>query len=350
MVLTSRLVRISATIAASCLVLGLVAWQTWFAAGQPLLERYVRIATGETSAQTRYEIGFSLTSSYTVGSIKLQFCANGPIRNTVCAVPVGFDVSGASIVSQTGATGFTVSPDSTPNVLILSRTPAVAAAGPVRINLENVQNPSSNSPFYGRLETFSSEDASGSGIDYGGLAMSLSNTLSVSTTVPPYLLFCVATSIPDYDCTTASGNYADFGELSAANTKSAQTQFLLATNAANGYSVYVSGPTMSSGLSAIPNVTSPDVSRPGTSQFGLNLVANTTPNIGHNVTGPGVGAVSPDYGIANRFQYLPGDQVSYAPTTTDFRRFTVSYIVNISKNQPPGIYVSTLTFTSLANF
>ena len=323
---------------------------TWFASGQQLSDRFLQIESSQTSALSRYKLGFTINTSYLLGSVRVQFCANGPIKDTPCVPPLGFDVSGASIVSQTGETGFSVSAASTANMLLLTRTAATTAPGPVRVELNNVQNPSTLGSFYARLETFSAADGSGSRVDYGGLAMSLSNGLSISTTVPPYLLFCVAVSIPSLDCGAATGSYVNFGEFSATQTRSAQTQFLLATNAANGYSVYVDGPTINSGLHVIPNLTAQDVSRPGTSQFGINLTANTTPVVGAVAQGPGVGAVSAGYATANRFKYVPGDVISRAVTTTDLRRFTVSYIVNIARNQPPGIYVATLTFTGLANF
>jgi hypothetical protein len=107
---------------------------------------------------------------------------------------------------------------------------------------------------------------------------------------------------------------------------------------------------MTSGTSSIPGLSSGDVSRPGTSQFGINLTTNATPPVGASVSGPGSGGVSPSYGIADRFRFNAGEQLASGPSVSDYRKYTVSYIANIAKAQPPGIYVSTLTYICMANF
>jgi hypothetical protein len=107
---------------------------------------------------------------------------------------------------------------------------------------------------------------------------------------------------------------------------------------------------MTAGNEIIPAVPGADVSRPGVSQFGLNLTANNSPGIGEAVSGPGTATVSPSYGTPDRFKFVPGDQLVSAPSVSDYRKFTVSYIININKDQPPGLYASTMTYVCLANF
>ena len=298
-----------------------------------------------------YVLSFNLPSSETLGSIKLQICANDPLLNDPCTTPSGFDISSATLSSQSGATGFTILPAGTnPNTIVLSRLPATSGPGSVSYTFTGVVNPSTEDTYYGRLQTFSSIDASGSENDHGGLAFSISDAIQVTTTVPPYLLFCTGITITGFDCATASGNYINFGNLNSSSTSSGQTQMLTATNAASGFNIRVSGPTMTSGNNIINALATRDVSRPGSSQFGLNLVANQTPSVGLAPQGPGAAAPVAGYDQANFYKFVSGDVVASAPGADAYKLFTVSYIVNVPKDQSPGVYVTSLTYVCLANF
>jgi hypothetical protein len=200
------------------------------------------------------------------------------------------------------------------------------------------------------METFMTEDATGSDNDFGGLAFDIDNALQVSATVPPYLLFCQGIQITGVDCDTATGNYINFGNLSKTVASSAQTQFLTATNAAAGYNVTVNGGTLTSGNNIIPALNGLDTSRPGVSQFGINLVANTTPLVGENPAGAGLATIVPGYDVPNLYKFVPGDTIVTRNDSDEYKKFTVSYMVNVSNAQPVGIYVTTLTYVCLANF
>jgi hypothetical protein len=125
---------------------------------------------------------------------------------------------------------------------------------------------------------------------------------------------------------------------------------VLATNANGGYVLTVNGTTMLSGVNSIPALTANDVSRPGTSQFGMNLRKNTDPNVGADPTGSGVATISPNYAIQNRYRFVSGEQIASSTTSDNYRKYTVTYLVNIANGQAPGIYVSTLTYVALATF
>jgi hypothetical protein len=125
---------------------------------------------------------------------------------------------------------------------------------------------------------------------------------------------------------------------------------LLATNAQSGYNVQVYGTTLTSGNYLINAMSTPDVSRPGTSQFGMNLVANQTPAVGSDPQGPGSASVASGYNLPNFFQFVPGSNIIGSANADDYRQFTLSYIANTPNNQTVGVYVATLTFVSLANF
>ena len=303
------------------------------------------------NASADYILTFSGQSAGTVGSIRLQLCTNDPLVGTPCTAPAGLNFVVGTLSNQTGMTGFSIAPNTTANQLILTRAPGASVPGTVSYEFQGIHNPSNAGTVFGRLETFASTDASGPDLDGAGLAVDYTgNAVSVSTYVPPYLLFCVGNTIQPNDCATAQGDYIDFGEFSSTKTATGQTQLLAATNANYGYTIRVLGTTLTSGINTIPALQTPDIARTGVDQFGLNLRANSTPAVGSDVQGSGSATVSPAYDTPNYYKFTSGDVLASAPTADGFRLFTVSYIANINKNQPAGIYVSTLQYVALASF
>lgn len=318
-------------------------------AGLPL--RNLTLSDSTVSANVIYQLGFTIPSPETLGTIKIQFCANDPIMTDPCTQPTGMDVSGAVLSNQTGATGFAIAPGTNTNTIVITRTPAsIASPTPATYTFSNVINPSSAGSYYGRIQTFPGSDTSAPENEHGGLAFNIGSTVQVSATVPPYLLFCGGITITGFDCSTASGNYVNFGNLTSGATSAAQTQLLAATNGQGGYQIQVYGSTMTSGNNIINPMAARDVSKPGTSQFGINLAANQTPQVGADVQGPGSATVATGYDQPNWFQFNSGNTIAGATTSDSYRQYTVSYIVNIPTGQTPGVYVATLTYVCLANF
>jgi len=324
--------------------------QFWGASGAELGNRSLQLSDARASATATYRLSFDIQTAASLGSIRVQFCANDPLIGQPCTPPSGFDLSGATLAAQTGTTGFSISGTSTPNVLILTRSAAVAVPGPASYRLDGVINPAAGGSYYARLESFASTDASGPNIDYGGLAFAITTVISVNATVPPYMLLCTGVTIQPFDCATAQGDYVNFGEFRPTQTSTGQTQMLIATNAGNGYTVRPIGTTLTSGNNVIPALSANDISRPGTSQFGFNLRANSTPGFGSNPQGPGSGTFTPNYGQIDFYRFNSGEIIASSTTSDDYRLYTVSYMVNVGQNQPPGVYVTTLTFVALASF
>jgi hypothetical protein len=319
--------------------------------GAQLGYRSLLLNDNRVNVSATYQLSFIVPSAETLGSLKIQFCSNDPIINDVCVTPQGFDVSSVTIGSESGVTDFTILASETDtNNLVLTRTPSTYAGGSVILTFNNVTNPANSGTYYARLLTYATSDASGSYNDYGGIAFSIVNPLQVTSTVPPYLLFCAGITISGFDCSTASGDYVNFGDINSTTTSSAQTQMVTATNANTGYNMYVDGTTLMSGNNVINPMATQDVSRPGISQFGLNLVANQTPLVGADPIGPGVAAPTSSYDAPNWFKFVPSDDIVSTNQPTSYSKLTASYIVNIPKDQTPGVYVTSLTYVCLANF
>lgn len=315
-----------------------------------LLNRTVEISDAYPDRTAEYTITMASPPVAALGSIKVEFCENSPLYTEPCDAPAGFSLSGAMLVGQSGDTGFIVDPASTPNVLILSRAPGASTGPNSAYVLQNVVNASAIGTQYARFSTYASSDASGAAQDTGAVAYVLNENLGVGTEVPPYLEFCLATTITGTDCNNLGGNYLDMGDFNASRATTGQLQMAVATNAANGYMVSLDGQTMASGNNALPALPVPTASGPGTNQFGINLRANSNPVSGSNPEGVGSGTPTAKYNIANRFAFQSGDVLASNPAPDDFRKFTVTYLVNISKTQPAGVYAGSYTYVGLGNF
>ncbi len=319
--------------------------------GSPLGARFLQVSSSVVSdTNVTYNLGFNIVTQSNLGSILIQFCGNSALFQDPCNPPTGFDDSNAVLSNQTGETGFSILTPTSPNQIILTRNSIADTPQPVSYTFTNIVNPSSDGGFFVRLQTFASSDASGSSVDYGGIATTTTPNLSIAAEVPPYLYFCSAIVITGLNCSTATGSYVNFGTLSSSNTSYGSSDLLVGTNGKNGYSITVAGDGLVSGNNVINSIAADDVSRPGTNQFGINLVANQSPNIGADPIGPGNGLPTANYDNSNFFMYQNGDIIASYNQPDNYRQYTVSYIVNVSSTQPPGVYVSTINYICTGNF
>lgn len=315
----------------------------------PLTSRSVIIGNSAPSATTTHNFGFTLSSVSIVGSIELEYCSNSPITGDSCTAPAGFSTTSAVLQSQTGETGFIINPASSANRIVLSRPPTPAAAIPVTYNFSNITNQNApNSTVYVRIATYASNDATGPRTDEGAVAFATVSNISVAGYVPPYLTFCTGVTVA-LNCSSTNGSFLNFGELSSSQARYLSSQFSVATNDPGGYSTTVNGPTMTSGNNLISSLSTPRSSQPGTSQFGMNLRANSNPPVGSDPSGVGTGAISGGFNNPNQF-YFNNQVVAQSTSSSDFNAFTVSYLVNINRGQRPGVYSTTLTYIASAAF
>lgn len=306
------------------------------------------------NATTSYTISFQYTSPVAVGSVDMLFCED-PIPYMPCVTPPGLDVSGATLTAQTGETGFSIdSATHTSNHIILTRNPAQVpnTSTMSSYRLDGVVNPANTEKAFSiRLRSHESLDATGPQIDVGSVRGQVTNSIYLETQVPPMLIFCLAQEVEE-NCTGTDDTYfKDMGELTTTNTVTAQSQMAVGTNASGGFAITVNGDPPSAGTATIDGLATPTASHPGTNQFGINLVANTSPAVGEDPQGPFANAVpSTDYGIADVYKYASGDLVAYSPNVSLMRKFTVSYILNASQSLKPGVYSTTLTFVASGRF
>jgi hypothetical protein len=318
-----------------------------------------------------------------IGSMRFTYCSGvtaAPMAS--CTNPTGFTSTGSSLASttftgipgtwtlaNTGTAGFTVSAAS-----------AQTSSGAITLQLNAVTNPSAaaGTTFWVQIETYASTTVGsmGSGQDLGVVAAATVPQFTVSGYMPESLVFCVGTTV-NSTCSTVTGSSTNLGTFSPVTTTSGTSMFAASTNATSGYAITYTGDTLKSGANAVTAMSSATTSSIGTSQFGINLMNNTGPspcptvgaavspaNNGSNFNGNPIAG----YNTACTFKFTPitaanaggvgggtapdtiANSTSGATKTSDAQAYTVSYLVNVSGNQPAGSYSTVLTYVATATF
>lgn len=151
----------------------------------------------------------------------------------------------------------------------------------------------------------------------------------------------------------------DLGVLSVSSPTTTTASFSVKSYLSSGYIVQTASdpPTGLSGTHPLlHNLTSPTASSPGTEQFGINLVANTSP-VSFGATPQqapdssfGFGTAASGYNTANLFKYVKGDTIAQSLKSSGETDYTISYLFNISnttianKYQFQHVLVATATF------
>jgi len=309
---------------------------------------------------------FTIVTTGNVGSIQFLYCT---IAVGTCVTPTGLVTTSATYGSESGATGFSLV-NTTNGAPYITRS-AVSVTGPqiVSYQLLSVTNPSAiNQTFFVRISTFASTTATGSPTDIGTVAASTAEPIVVSGIMPESLVFCtgetVGTSGGVPSCATATPGTIFFNQLfSPTDTATVTSQMAASTNAGSGYAITVNGPTLTSGGNTIAPMTSSGLGARGTSQFGINLRANTTLtstvaagiDVAPAANGSNYkGQADSGYNTVDTFMFNPSNPVADSAFGglggTDAQIFTVTYMVNVPGSQPAGTYVTTLTYICTPTF
>lgn len=366
------------------------------------------ITTGVGSG-TNVTYQFTFTTSQTAQSMVIDFCATTPIMADTCTAPAGMNAASAALVGVTGnitSPGWTVTATAS-QVKLAMGTGTAAAAGVQKFNLTGITNPASvlvggvSKPvgtFFARMYTYAdttyggtttayvSPTSLGDYKDYGGIALSTNQIISITARVLEQLTFCVSganqsTWTTTSDCTDTQaavspalvlghGTPTATLDSSAVDTGTVYSQ--LSTNASSGVTVAMrNSNTVCGGLSAdggttcgIPAVNggagTPLAITAGTAAFGL-YVANGTAGPG----GTGTLTADPNYNNGTTTAYgmdtetvtdagsvtgTFGDRVAY--TTAPGYRLNDSYTfaATASLTTPAGIYTANMDLIATGTF
>jgi len=157
-----------------------------------------------------------------------------------------------------------------------------------------------------------------------------------TTTADPYIELVTPNSV------------TNVGVLSSSSTASTTAQFSVRAYLASGYTVINGSPAPSAVSNGITHYlttpSTPTASTIGTEQFGINLVANTSPStIGSNPqqlpsSTYSYGTAATGYNTSNLYKYVQGDIIAQSASSSGYTTYTVTYIFNISNTTQSGFY------------
>lgn len=152
-----------------------------------------------------------------------------------------------------------------------------------------------------------------------------------NTTDDPYLEFVV------------TGNTIDLDYLDTSTTKTATGTFAVRAWQSGGYIVQTQSdpPINPSGGHQLTPMASAGSATPGTEQFGINLVANSSFGANPQQVPDATfsfGQAASGYNVSDVFKYVKGDTVALSQQSTSITVYTVSYIFNITQFTPSGQY------------
>lgn len=152
-----------------------------------------------------------------------------------------------------------------------------------------------------------------------------------NTTNDPALAFAINSS---------SVNFGSFSSTAASVTTST---FEVSNYTSYGYVVQIVGTPPTDGSHTLAAMSTTGPSQAGVEQFGINLVANTSPaSVGANPDHGqfGFGSATSNYGTSNNYRYVSGETIASAPKSSGVTIYTISYLVNVSNLTPGGQYVA----------
>jgi len=303
-------------------------------------------------ATTSWQISLDYVTPEPVGSLDMRFCIS-PIPYDPCVTPPGLDITNATLSAQEGETGFSISYQDDKRI-VLSRAPTMISAPGVagKYTLSNIVNPTDTSTSFSiRMTSHESTDATGPHINFGSIKGQVGDGITIETQVPPMLIFCAARTV-ELGCGDTDGTYfTDMGNMSEESTLTAQSQMAAGTNATAGFVISVNGSTMTAGTNVVNEMETPGSSQLGKNQFGMNLVENPGLGIGLDPEGTWANAYpTSDYGQPDVFKYSSGDVVAESANVSLMKKFTVSYIINVSPSLRAGVYTTTINFIASGRF
>lgn len=328
----------------------------------------------QPGGNSNHQFSFTVPTSANVGSIRFEYCTT---TEGTCTIPTGLNTSAATLGSESGITGFTVN-NGTAGKPYVTRTGApVTGPQATVIQLNNITNPSTVGTFFVRIQTYTAAALGGTTTDAGVVAASTAQSIVLTGTMPESLIFCTGATVTANCASTTPGNISFNQLFSPTDTAVAYSQMAASTNAAQGYTITVNGPTLTSGSATIPGystATALTSANRGVSGWGMNLRANTSavatafPGSSAEITNASNGTdlkgqALAGYNAIDTFKFVSGDSVANSASTggalgtvgatlgpTNSQTYTASYAVNVAGNQLAGTYTTTLTYICTPTF
>jgi hypothetical protein len=138
----------------------------------------------------------------------------------------------------------------------------------------------------------------------------------------------------------------NLGSFSPTSATVATATFSVLDYTSYGYVAQIFGNPPTYNGHTLSAMTTTGTSQTGIEQFGINLVANTSPvSVGANPDNGqfGFGVADPNYATANQYRYNSGESIAEAPKSSGLTNYTITYLVNVNDLTPGGAYSTNQT-------
>jgi hypothetical protein len=259
---------------------------------------------------TQYEVSFKVATNMTSPTLKgvvIEFCNDTPLPGQACditdsggtVVPTVTSTANpfTNLTGTSSISGGTWTPstmNSAHTVKLTGDATGVAVtpgdANPVMFKFVATNPSTTAGSFYARiyaytdlteLGNYTGGAVTGAYVDYGGVALSTANQISITTRVQEKLTFCVQKAATS-DCTVGGAPTLDIGSGTPKTIDNGaiytdDAYFGLATNASTGAAVRMRGNTLTSGTNSIASMGAAFAQMTaGTENFGLQVDPGAT--------------------------------------------------------------------------
>lgn len=151
-----------------------------------------------------------------------------------------------------------------------------------------------------------------------------------------------------------NGN-VNFGILDPKTTATGSASVQVRTYLSSGYNMVIAGSAPKINSHTLNTSALPEPSVPGQEKFGINLIKNTSPNVGADPEQVPDGTFSfglptPNYSLENEFAYTDGSVVASSNSSSGQTNYTLSFIANMANRTPAGKYTTDLSVVVVARF
>ncbi|MFI5240421.1 MAG: hypothetical protein ACHQUB_01810 [Candidatus Saccharimonadia bacterium] len=307
-----------------------------------------------STASVNYTVTASSVTNGTIKCIQATFSTSP----TTLTTPTGFTAASATITAATSTyvndsgTGWSVT--DTANTIQYTNASGITPStltGATFIMAGITNSSVADTAYYLSFSTYNNTNCSSSPVDSVVVTYINTNGSNLSLTVNPTMSFTVNGVASGGTCNsgaststgTSTSTTIPFGSVTTASNGLVCQSLSIATNAANGYTVYVrytGKPT--SGSNTIADWTGTNNSPTAFSAAGTEAYGYTTSDFALNVAN----------GAVNRFQSdlwaamtTTNAEVSYSSTGLTTKTVSIGHQVGISGTTKPGTYTTTIIYT-----
>ena len=334
--------------------LGMLTFNFGIANAATLTSASTALSNPQPSATSNYTVTASNVTSTLIKCIKEVYATTA----TGSTVPTGFSSTSATITAasstyvNSSASGWTlgVATNGTITYTNASGITPGTLSGATYIAAGITNSSVANTTYFLQFSTYSNTDCATGPVDSATMAFTNTPGSTLTLTVDPTLSFTVNASSSGTTCNsgttstqTSTATTIPFGSVTSASNGIVCQSLSIATNAPNGYTVYVrytGKPT--SGANQIADSSGTNGSPAAFSAAGTEAYGYTTNDFALNIAN----------GAVNRFQSnlwaamtTTNAEISYSSTGVTAKTVLVGHQVGISGVTKPGTYTTTIIYT-----